>query len=955
MRLLATLALLCVSHTALAQTALIRGEVSDATTGEPLIQAAVIYGAEGSTTGTLTDFDGLYSIELTPGAYELRVSYVGYEAMRKKIEVAAGQTTEVNFKMNTVLLREAEVVTDIAIERETPVAFSNIKPLQIQEELGSQPIPMILNSTPGVYATQAGSDDNGPSITIRGFKQRNVSVLVDGIPVNDMENGGVYWNNWFGLDLVTQTMQVQRGLGASKLALPAIGGTVNIITQGIENKKSTSVKQELASFGTTRTTIGHTSGRISGDNLSYGYTLSGSFKQGGGFPDQSYTKSWFYYGKFQVEKGKHMISVTATGSPAENSARGYQQRIATHSKDFARSLFTGTDQEYADMVEYSQAYDAIFNDQTLLLDEREQAYQDLNEQYGYDPDSGNTEFEELMTATDFIDTTGVQEWGPSYNVHWGELNGDILYERQNKYFKPLYSLRHSFRVNPKLYINTNVYYSVGRGGGTRLQNSLGSGDYTSDGQVDFQKFWDTHTTPNIFGQLPIDPLYSDSLVKSSRILRKLHNNHFWVGALSTFRYEMNDKLTFSGGVDVRNYRGEHYSTVHDLIGGDYFIDMSDANNSDPMHVVNDRIGYHNDAFVKWFGIFNLIEYKGYLCNAFLNYSFVQQSYKRIDYFNSPDLQSTGWKTIPGFTFKAGGNYNASEWLNIFVNTGHLNRTPVFSNVIDFSNAFAQNVKNEVINSIEFGAKWSAYPLTMNFNTYYTDWQNRPLQNLLRIETDNNEILRVNINSMSALHIGYEWDFAYKVNRDFTVEGFASYGDWRWTSSEAGLVLLNETTLEPYLDENGNPYLVSYDAEGVSVGDAPQTQFGIALKYSKKGIYIKPRYTYFDRFYADFDPFSLNGENEGRQSWKMPAYGLFDLHAGYTTTINESQVDFRLSLFNILNTTYLINAQNNDPYGEWYFTDPERTYAFTENNFDAASASVYMGYGFRSNVSVRVRF
>ena len=63
MRLLATLALLCVSHTALAQTALIRGEVSDATTGEPLIQAAVIYGAEGSTTGTLTDFDGLYSIE----------------------------------------------------------------------------------------------------------------------------------------------------------------------------------------------------------------------------------------------------------------------------------------------------------------------------------------------------------------------------------------------------------------------------------------------------------------------------------------------------------------------------------------------------------------------------------------------------------------------------------------------------------------------------------------------------------------------------------------------------------------------------------------------------------------------------------------------------------------------------------------------------------------------------
>ena len=276
------LALLCLSffliiNSSEAQTGLIRGTVTDATTGESLIQAAVLYSGQG----VLTDFDGRYKVELAPGVYELSVSYVGYEPMKKEVELQAGQTLEVNFKLQTVLLQIAEVVTDIAIERETPVAFSNIKPLQIQEELGSQPIPMILNSTPGVYATQAGSDDNGPSISIRGFKQRNVSVLIDGIPVNDMENGGVYWNNWFGLDLVTQTMQVQRGLGASKLALPAIGGTVNIITQGIENKKKTSVKQEVGSFGTTRTTVGHTSGRL--DN-GWGYTVSSSFRNGGGFP-----------------------------------------------------------------------------------------------------------------------------------------------------------------------------------------------------------------------------------------------------------------------------------------------------------------------------------------------------------------------------------------------------------------------------------------------------------------------------------------------------------------------------------------------------------------------------------------------------------------------------------------------------------------------------------------------
>jgi len=959
--------LLSVSfNLAIAQTGLVRGLVSDVITGEALIQAAVIYEAAGAKQGVLTDFDGLYTLTLTPGTYSLKISYVGYEMMTKEVFVTPNSTHVVDFKLQTILLQEARIVADIAIERETPVAFSNIKPLQIQEELGSQPIPMILNSTPGVYATQAGSDDNGPSISIRGFKQRNVSVLIDGIPVNDMESGGVYWNNWFGLDLVTQTMQVQRGLGASKLALPAIGGTVNIITQGIENKKKTSVKQELGSFGMTRTTLGHTSGRLDGG---WGYTVAGSYKHGGGYTDQTYTNSWFYYGKVQKELGNHIISFSATGAPSENSARGYQQRIGTHSPEYARSLFTGSDEEYNNMTQYSQAYDAIFNDGTLSLAEEQAAFATLNNQYGYDSGSGAAQFEDEMTNTNFIDTTRLRDMGLTYNVHWGELNGDVLYERQNKYHKPLLSFRHSWKASDKLYVSTTAYASYGFGGGTRLENSLGSGDYTSDGQVDFQKFWVNNTIGGFFGP-PIDPTFSDSLLKSSRVLRKLYNNHYWYGALSTFRYESSEKLTFSGGVDVRTYQGEHYSTVHDLIGGDYFVNQDDSNDSQPMHVVGDTIGYHNDAFVRWLGVFALAEYKGPWYNYFFNVSSVSQSYKRVDYFRPMEQDSvsgemvhnsSGWKSIPGFTVKFGGSINVNEWTNVFMNIGHLNRTPVFSNVIGYDNVFVENTQNEIINSLEVGVKWSKDPWTFNLNGYYTDWQNRPLQSLLSFETIDGDFVRANINSMSALHKGAEFDFGYRVSRELTLEGYASVGDWRWTSSEDSLVLLDEATLLPYVDQYGDNIVVQYNAAGVSVGDAPQTQIGFALRYSKNGFYVKPRYTFFDRFYADFDPFSLNGENEGRQSWQLPSYGLLDLHLGYTLILKESQVDFRFSAFNVLNKVYLVNAQNNDPYGEWYFNnpagdpDPDRKYAFTENNFDAASASVYMGYGSRSNFSVRVRF
>ena len=114
---------------------------------------------------------------------------------------------------------------------------------------------MLLNSTPGVYATQQGGGDGDVRINIRGFSQRNVAVMIDGIPMNDMENGWVYWSNWFGLDALTRKIQVQRGLGASKLALPSVGGTINIITKSVDYKKGGTYMQQVSDYGQFKETI----------------------------------------------------------------------------------------------------------------------------------------------------------------------------------------------------------------------------------------------------------------------------------------------------------------------------------------------------------------------------------------------------------------------------------------------------------------------------------------------------------------------------------------------------------------------------------------------------------------------------------------------------------------------------------------------------------------------------
>ena len=186
----------------------ISGTVFDNTTNDPLFGATIIYQGKG----IVTDFDGNFSFETDANSIDLTVSYVGYEKFTKNLSLN-GKPIRLDIRLNTIVLNEVQVVADVAIDRKTPVAFSTVPLKKIDEELASQDIPMVLNSTPGVYATQQGGGDRDARITIRGFNQRNVAVMIDGIPVNDMENGWVYWSNGFGLDAVTSNIQVQRGLG----------------------------------------------------------------------------------------------------------------------------------------------------------------------------------------------------------------------------------------------------------------------------------------------------------------------------------------------------------------------------------------------------------------------------------------------------------------------------------------------------------------------------------------------------------------------------------------------------------------------------------------------------------------------------------------------------------------------------------------------------------------------
>ncbi|MCB0819042.1 MAG: TonB-dependent receptor [Bacteroidetes bacterium] len=889
----------------------VKGIVTDAASGETLIGASLIY-APGK--GAATDIDGKYALVLDAGEYTIACSILGYKSQSRTIVLKENQELELNFALKSNTLREVEIVSDIAIARETPVAFTNLDPVKIKEELGAQDLPMLLNSTPGVYATQQGGGDGDARISIRGFNSQNVMILIDGIPMNDMVNGRVYWTNWFGLDQLTSGVQVQRGLGASKLAIPAIGGTMNILTSGMQNKKMLSVRQEVGNNLNLRTTVSYNSGKL---NKGWGVSAAASYRNNQGYVNGLGSEMFFYYVKVEKSVKNHLFTFSAFGAPQTSNQRDFRvdQPIYSFSKRYAASLG--------------------------------------------------------------VDTTGKIEYGRRYNPSWNFLrrtrdNENAPYEIENtsvnQFHKPIISLKHFVNIGSKFYLSNIVYASYGMGGGTQPNNTL---SLDSTGQQSIQNVYNG----NAFSEFNIYPGFGpDSLYKgmrrSANFLRKNYNEHQWYGALSTFHYAPNDSWDFSGGIDLRTYNGQVYSRVEDLWGGDLIVSSVDLNAAPNTPALKgDRITQHIERNVRWGGAFALAEYKAGNWSAFLNVSGSLSYYKQINHFlknqivlsdttlevgysdtltyngvtydrNSEGLRpnQTDWKQVGGFTVKGGLNYNLTERSNVFANLGHLNRAPLIQFVFRTDNREFQNTDNEEINSAELGYSYKSSNFSFNVNGYYTQWNNKPTTTSLTV---NGEPVSTNATGMGALHRGIEFDGIYKVCKQFSLEAMVSYGDWKW----------NKIATATIFADDGTPVdTVVFDPRGVRVGDAAQQTYALGFRYEPvKGLYFKPKFTWFSRNYANFDPGSLQivdietmtGPNLGRQSWRMPDYGILDISAGYHFVLYKIGFDFRITVNNALDAFAITDAQSNQ-FGN-------------SSTFNAASSSVYFLMGRRWLSSLTLNF
>lgn len=306
----------------------IKGKITDAATSETLPGASV--AVKGTTQGTVSDFNGNFSLTISQtGKVTFVISYIGYTA----VEIEANVQAETNLgtiklESSSIGLDEIFIIASVATDRKTPVAISQIDPIMLEEKLGTQEYPEILKSTPSVYATKQGGGYGDSRINMRGFDARNVAVMINGVPVNDMENGWVYWSNWAGLADVTRSMQVQRGLGASKVAVPSIGGTINILTKTTDIKKGGNVFYAIGNDGYAKKGFLVSTGLTENG---WAATASGSMTTGDGYVDATEFEAYSYYMNLSKQiNDKHRVSLSIVGAPQWHGQRSASMKIATY-------------------------------------------------------------------------------------------------------------------------------------------------------------------------------------------------------------------------------------------------------------------------------------------------------------------------------------------------------------------------------------------------------------------------------------------------------------------------------------------------------------------------------------------------------------------------------------------------------------------------------------------------
>ena len=782
-------------------------------------------------------------------------------------------------------------VIDLAEDRKTPVAVSTITGEEIQKKIGTQDITMTLANTPSIYVAGQSGAFGDTRIAVRGFGQDNTAFMLNGQPINGMEDGKMYWSNWSGMNDIANVVQIQRGLGASKLAISSVGGTVNFVMRSTSKQQGGFAYAGFANDNYLKTTFSYDTGE-NDNGWSTSFLLT--HWQGDGYAEGTFGQGQTYFFSLGYEMNdKHNFNFLMTGAPQ------------WHDQNFSKSIDTYLEKGR----KYNNNY-GYYGDRYLT--ERRNFYHKpvFNLNWDYTIDDKSSLSTVLYASTGNGGGTGGR--GQRIRTDEGYIDYDAIYAYNlstsgaggNYAAEGGYVTRASMNMHNWMGAVSNYE--------TQLSDNL-----TLNVGVDLRTYYGEHFRI-------VENFHGLTSWQENIRLRDQNNNHQTYGTYGTYKYVI---ATESMGANPWE---------------------ATFNNFDE----DQKIAYSNDERITYGGLFTQVEYVNDDFSAFFQGSVSQTNYQRWDHYQYADQSlidgtSSQWtgEALPdgitdgvesekvdnfGFNAKAGVGFGVGENGQAYVNAGYYSRAPYFDNIyLNYTNQINPNTSNETIIGLEAGYVYEVPNFSARVDLYRTSWADRVTSS----SYVSDDVVFFNVSEgVTQVHQGLEVSFSAKPQEDvpYTLKGFLSVGDWIYEGDAITRVQ----------DEDQN--IISsetVDVDGGKVGDAAQFTAGLGLDVD-----LAERFSFDSdiRFYDEL----YSNVGAVKENLKLPSFHVVDMGLSYKMFVNDATLDVRLNVNNVFDNVYISELRTaisaGDGTGVLY------------DGIDTANQG-YFGLGRTWNVGLRYNF
>lgn len=836
---------------------------------------------------------------------------------------------------DTTLLPDSLVVEDEVDNIPTISLDAN----EISDDGGNQSVSSQLTAGRDPFYNAASFSWSAARFKLRGYDADFSGVFINGIRMNNLDNGITPWTLWGGLNDVFRNRDANFGIRYNTFGFGDISSTTNTDIRASKQRKQTSIGYALSNRNYTHRIIATISTGLS--KRGWAFTISGGCR----YAKEGYVPGTFYNGGSwfaAVDKkigAKQLLSLVAFGAPTRN---GRQSAATAEMMSLAETHYYNASWGYQNGKKRNAA--EAYTNQPVFIATHEIR---ITNKTSLVTSVGYLFGERSLSSIDWYNAADPRPDYYRYLPSFYEVNKNEIAAQQ---------VRMTLSSNEeKRQIGWENLYNINRENTAKIEDANGTTGNTIIGNRSFY----------MVGERVINTKrFSATMVINSRL---------------------SENIGLTGGISFQSVHNHYFQRANDLLGGQFWVNLNqfaqrsfpDDNNAyqndldHPNRIVytGDKYGYDYNISInkpqEWVQlVFTFHKWDFYAAAEVSQTKFWRVGNVRNGLFPDHSFGKSAVNIFDNSAVKGGVTYKLNGRNYFYVNSAALSRAPYFDNVYTSPRTrdFLQNnLRNESVQTIEGGYVLNAPKIKARATGYYTNMRHG--FNVLTFYYDEySDFVNYALSNIDRIYFGTEWGAEIKATQNITVSAAASIGRYYYNSRQHALVTVDNTA---ETIKEATVY-----AKNFRVAGTPQEAYGISVTYrSPKFWFVSLSGNYFDNMWLDFNPLrrtyaatdgvmNLAGE-EAHQvlgQTRLPPQATLDFFAGYSWRLHHTYIGSSRRPVYVTMNAGLNNLTNNKDIVTGGYEQLRYDFsASAADNLKKFPPKYYYAYGFNYFISLQLRF